>query len=167
MRLKSTAFGFVLVLIAMGAFILLPASAQAPSAFSFTLPGGSLVSCWYYGVSFTATEGQRLTLQWSENPSGIGPVSLDFYIVPLASIQRIWLCEEGPVSLYWNDGAYGTANWAAPSTGGYAVLLINYSYHTVPGMISVTATNATLSATPIGPSTVRRETCLSPSCIGT
>jgi CubicO group peptidase (beta-lactamase class C family) len=156
-----------LVLIVAGAITSFPASAQTPSALSFTLPGGSLVSCWFYGVSFSATEGQKLTLQWSENPSASGPVSLDFYIVPLASIQRVWLCEEGPVSLYWNDGAYGTANWAAPSTGGYVVLLVNYSYHSVSATISVTGVNATISTTPIGPNPVRRETCLSPGCIGT
>jgi hypothetical protein len=167
MRLKSTVFGFVLLFLALGATNSLPASAQTPSTFSFTLQGSSISTCWYYGVSFRATQGQLLTLKWSENPSGVGSVSLDFYVVPLVSIQRIWLCDEGPVSLYWNDGAYGTANWAAPSTGGYAILLVNYSYHSVSGMISITAVNTTLSVTPMGSGAVRRQICIGPSCIGT
>jgi hypothetical protein len=167
MRLKSTAFGFVLVFVALGTITSLPASAQTPSAFSFTLQGSSLALCWFYGVSFSATQGQQLTVQWSENTTGVGPVSLDFYIVRLASTNQRWFCDSGPGYLYWNDGAFGTANWAAPSTGGYAVLLVNYSYHSVSGIISVTAANVTLSATPIGPGTVRRLMCLSPSCIGT
>jgi hypothetical protein len=167
MRLKSTAFGFVLVLIALGAITSLPASAQTPSVFSFTLEGSSLALCWFYGVSFSVTQGQQLMVQWGENSTGLGPVSLDVYIARLGSINQRWFCDSGPGYLYWNEGAFGLANWSAPSTGAYVVLLVNYSYHSVSGIISVAAANVTLSATPIGPGTVRRLMCLSPSCIGT
>jgi len=166
-RLKSTAFGFALVLVALGIIAPLPASAQTPAAFSFTLQGSSLALCWFYGVSFSATRGQQLKFLWGENSTGLGPVSLDFYIIRLTSINQRWFCDSGPAFLYWNDGAFGMANWVVPSTGGYAVLLVNYSYHSVSGIISVTAANVTLSATPVGPGTVRRLMCLSPSCVGT
>lgn len=166
MGLKSIAFGFVLVFVVLGAFAALPASAQASSAFSFTLQGSSAAACWYYGVSFGATEGQQVTVQWSENQSGIGPVSMDFYIAPLTSIQQVWSCDGGPVNLYWNDGAYGTANLSAPSTAAYAALVVNYSQYPVSGTFSITTPNGTLSPTAIGPSTARREVCVAPSCLG-
>jgi len=164
--LKSTAFGFVLVFVVLGALTALPASAQASSAFSFTLQGSSAVACWYYGISFSATQGQQVTVQWSENQSGVGPVSMDFYIAPLASIHQVWSCDDEPVNLYWNDGAFGNANWSPPSTGAYAALVVNYSQYQVSGAISITTPNGTLSPTAIGPSTARREVCVAPSCLG-
>ena len=164
MNLKWASYGAVLMLLIV-ITIAPPASAQTPSAFSFALEGSSPTTCWFYGVTFNATQGQQLTVQWSENPDQVGPVSLNFYIAPLASIRQLWLCDEGPVYLYWNDGAYGTANWAPPSTGGYVALLVNYSYHSVSGMISVTASNATIPTSPIGPAPVRRKLCPAANCL--
>lgn len=155
MRLNSTTFCLTLAILALS-IVLLPATAQAPTAFSFTLQKSSLADCWYFGVSFSATAGQPFTIQWSEGPSAAGPVSVNFYIAPVAAVQQVWLCDNGPVNLYWNDGAYGTPNWAPPATGGYAALIVNYSKYSVSGMISITTANATVSATPIGPTTVRR-----------
>lgn len=163
MWFKSTTFGIALVFLTLGTTGLLPVIAQAPSTFSFSLQESSLVTCWYYGVSFDGTQGQQFTVQWSENPSAVGPVSVNFYIAPLMVARQNWLCDKGPVNLYWADGAYGTANWFAPSTGAYAVLVLNYGPYPVSGTISVTTVNATLSATPMGPTAVRR---IVPSCGG-
>jgi len=154
-RLKSTAFGLALVFLTLGWVGLLPAMARTQSAFPFTLQGSSPVVCWFSGVVFDGTQGQQFSLQWNETPSVRGPVSVDFYIAPLPAIQQVWYCDNGPVYLYFNDGAYGAANWFAPLTGAYAVLVLNFMAYPVSGSISVTTANATLSATPIGPSAVR------------
>ena len=148
--------GLAFLLLCLNPVGLGSASAQAESSFSFSLPGSSLAACWFYGVSFTAAEGQQITAQWNENFTDAGPVSVDFYIAPLTAVRQIWLCEDGPVYSYWNDGAYGTARWIAPSTGAYAVVVVNYSWYPVSGTISIMPTNGTLSATSMGPSTVRR-----------
>jgi hypothetical protein len=166
MKIKLIACGLILAFLAAATTAPVPAFAQTPSSFSFSFPGSSLVTCWFYGLGFDATQGQQVTVKWSENPLPGGPISLDFYIVPLASLHQIWLCEDGPVYLYWNDGAFGTVNWSAPSASGYAVLLVNYSYYPVSGRISVTGINFTLSASPIGPSTVRRHYCVGANCEG-
>lgn len=166
MRTPLVMAAVTLTLITLAAVSTLPVSAQTPSAFQFTLPSGSLTACWYYGVSFGVTQGQQVTVNWSENTSESGPVSLDFYIVPEMSLGQLWLCQQGPVNVYYDDGAIGTASWTAPITGGYAVLLVNYSYYSVSGVISITPTNATLSASPVGPSSVRREACISAGCVG-
>jgi len=157
MRLRLTAFGLLLIFITLGATTSLPSWAQPPSAFSFTLQGSSMSACWIYRISFSATQGQQFTVRWDQNQTGVGPVSLNLYIARSAEVDKIWLCDDGPVSLYWRDGAYGTVNWAAPSTGGYAIVLVNYSYNSISGAISLTTINATLSATAMGPTTVRRK----------
>jgi hypothetical protein len=165
MALNSIALSVVFLCLVLG-FIVAPASSQARPSFSFKLPSGSLVTCWFYGVSFSAPQGQQVTVQWSENPGNVGPVSLDFYIVPLASIHKIWFCDEGPAYLYWNDGAEGIVNWSVPSEGSYAVLIVNYSYQSVSGSISLTAANSTLSTSTLGAEIVRRSICSSPGCPG-
>jgi len=165
---RSTAFGLLLVIMTLASTTCFPASAQMPSAFPYTLPGSLLVECWYFGVGFSAIEGQQVIVQWSQNLAGVAPVSVDFYIAPLAAVQRIWLCDYGPVYLYWNDGALGTASWVMPSTGEYAAIIMNYSQYPISGTISATRVNGTLSVTPIGPSTVRRRLpiCFFPYCVG-
>lgn len=164
MGLKSTALGFVLVVFVLGGATSLPVSAQTPSTFSFTLQESSPGACWFYGVGFSAMEGQQLTVQWGENLSAVGPVSMDFYIAPLSAVQAFWRCDTGPAYIYWNEGAFGTANWTASSTGEYAVLLVNYSSYSLSGTVSVTAVNATISASPIGPGTVIRQECPGGGC---
>ena len=165
-KIKSAAISISFLIVVLAAATAYPASAQALSSFPFTLQGSSITACWYYGVSLAVTAGQHLTVQWSENPEIVGPTSLNFYIAPLASIQRVWLCDTGPVFTYWNDGAYGTTNWTAPSTGEYVAILVNYSYYSVSGTISLNIANSTLSASPIGPAAVRRQICVAPSCAG-
>ena len=167
MQPKSIALALILVSLTLGAVPSRRAFAQSPSSFSFTLQTSSFVSCWYFGISFDATQGQQISVQWSENSTGVAPVSLDFYIVPERSLNQLWLCDQGPVYAYWNQGSYGAANWVAPLTGAYAVLVVNYSYNAVSGMISVNALNSSLSANPIGPATVRRVSCMGgPPCMG-
>lgn len=136
------------------------ASGQASSAFSFSLQGSSLTQCWFYAVGFNASEGEQIVVQWNE--TNFPPVSMNFYIVPQTSLYSVWNCFEGPVTLYFDDGAIGTATWAAPSAGSYAVLLVNYSYSSVSGIVSIAAVNATVSATPIGYGSVRPYQCKSP-----
>lgn len=159
MGLKSAFFGFMLVFLSVGSVGLLPVTAEAHSAFAFTLQESTPGLCWYFGVGFTATEGEQFAVQWSQNASAVyAPVSVDFYIAPLLAVQQNWLCNVGPPQyMYWNDGAYGTANWGAPSTGPYAAVVVNYSQYPISGAISITTPNATLSATPIGPNFVRRQ----------
>ena len=166
MRAISLALAFTLLVITLSAAPALPASAQAQRGFSFTLPPSFLAGCWFFGVNFDAAQGQRVVVQWSENTNGTIPVSLDFYIVPEVVFQQPWLCDDGPVNTYSADGAFGTANWAAPSGDGYTALVVNYGYYPVSGMIFVSAPNATLSASPVGPYLVRRGACVSVGCIG-
>ena len=155
MGFKSTAFGLALVLLTLGSVGLAPATAQASSVFPFSLQESSSVLCWFSGVVFDGVQGQQFTLQWNQTLTARGPVSVDFYIAPLPAIQQVWFCDNGPMYLYFNDGAYGAANWFAPLTGAYAVLVLNFMAYPVSGSISITTANATLSATPIGPSAVR------------
>jgi len=165
--LKLAALGVILVIITL-LTAPFPASAQASSAFPYNLSGSSITSCWYFGIDFGATAGEPVTVQWSQNPTGEGAVSVNFYIAPLPEVQRIWLCDDGPVYMYSNDGAYGVANWTAPATGQYAAIIVNYSQYPLSGMMSLTTPNGTTSATPMGPNMVIRRLliCLYPDCIG-
>ena len=70
-------------------------------------------------------------------------------IVSPSSIREVWFCDTGPVWLYSNSGAFGSANWAVPSAGEYVVLLVNYNYGSVSGTLSIMAVNTTVAATPI------------------
>jgi hypothetical protein len=164
MWVKYSLLGFLLILVALGVVTTPSASAQASSAFSFSLQGSSLTQCWYYAVGFTATEGEQFVVLWNE--TNFPPISMNFYIVPQTSLHSIWYCTDGPVALYFNDGAVASASWAAPPAGSYAVILVNYSYSSVSGTLSIAAVNATVSATSIGYGTVRPYQCLGPGCIG-
>lgn len=156
MKTKKLPFGILLLSLTVGATVPF-AYGQAKSAFPFNLPSSSPVSCWFFGVVFQATQGQAITFQWFENLSSAGPISMDFYIVPASSFRLPWYCDQGPAYVYWNDGAYGIANWAAPWTDRYAAILVNYGYNGVSGAIVVTTPNATVSANALGPTTVRRS----------
>lgn len=138
-------------------------SAQTNPTYSFSLSGTSIASCWYWGVMFNASQGQRFSVKWSE--TGGPPTSLDLYIVAPASISQRWLCDTGPVELYYNSGAFGTANWAAPSAGKYVVLVVNNNYYPASGTLSIMAANATVTATTIGYATARQPPlCLANDC---
>ena len=160
MKTKPLTLGIVLLSLTVGAALPF-AYGQTPSTFPFNLPAGSLANCWFFGVTFQASQGQAITFQWSQNLSSAGPISMNFYIVPASSFRLHWFCDQGPAYVYWNDGAYGIANWTAPWTDSYAAILVNYGYYAVSGTISVT----TVSATPLGLSTVKRA-CYSPACSG-
>jgi len=164
MKTKPLTFGIILLSLTVGAALPF-AYGQAKSVFPFNLPSSSLVDCWFSGVTFQATQGQAITVQWSENLSSTGPISMDFYIVPASSFRLHWYCDQGPVYVYWNDGAFGIANWVAPWTGGYAAILVNYSYYAVSGTISVTTPNGTVSASALGLGTAK-EGCYSLACPG-
>jgi len=165
---RRSAFGFALILLTVDSIGIQPTLAQTSTEFSFTLQASSLTDCWYFGIAFSATDGQQFVVQWNENPTVVGPVSVDFYITPLDTIHHPWLCDNGPTDLYWNDGAYGTANWFAPSSSAYAAIIVNYSQYTISGTLSIAGINATVLTTPIGPmTTIRRlPICpfLNPNC---
>jgi len=164
MRARSSAFAFLIVLVVLGFAFPSPVAGQGPATFSFSLPGSSVVSCWYWTVAFTATEGVRVSVEWNETSP---PTSLDVYIIPQASMREIWRCDAGPVALYYDSGAYGSMAWAAPSTGEYGVLLENYNVNSASGTLSITAVNATVTATPLGYATARTPPpCLGPDCLG-
>jgi len=152
MRLKNSIIASLLILAVVGSFASPTVLAQTYPTYSFSLSGRSLVSCWYWGVMFNAAQGQRFSVMWSE--AGGTPIALDLYIVASSSVGEFWWCDTGPVELYHNSGAFGSANWAAPSAGEYAVLLVNnnpiYNYGSVSGTLSISAVNATVTTTPIG-----------------
>jgi len=154
---------FLLILVMLGVVTAPSAPDQAFSLFSFSLQGSSLTQCWFYAVGFTAAEGGRFVVVWNE--TNFPPISMNFYIVPQSSLRSIWNCYDGPLTLYFNDGATGSATWTAPSAGSYAVLLVNYSYTSVSGAVSIAAVNATVSATAIGYGAVRPYHCRSPDPI--
>lgn len=158
---RQSAASLLLVLMVLGvAMVSASASSQEPSSFSFSLQGSSLTQCWFYAVGFTAVAGEQLLMSWNE--TNFPPVSMNFYIVPQASLREVWDCFDGPVMLYFNDGAVGSASWVAPSAGSYAVLLVNYSYSPVSGAVSISAVNATVSVAPIGYGAIRPYLCRSP-----
>jgi CubicO group peptidase (beta-lactamase class C family) len=161
---RQSQVGSLLVLVVVGvATTSASASGQASSSFSFSLQGSSLTQCWFYAVGFTAAEGEKFLVVWNE--TNFPPVSMNFYIIPQSSLREIWDCLDGPVTLYSNDGAIGSATWVAPSEGSYVVLLVNYSYSSVSGAVSIAAVNATISATPIGYGAVWPYRCRSPDPI--
>lgn len=159
MRLRISISAFLLVLTVSG-FASTPGSAQTNPAYSFSLKGVSMVSCWYWGVMFSVAPGQRFNIKWSETAAT--PTSLDLYIAPVSSIHEIWFCDTGPVGPYSNSGAFGSANWTAPSEGEYVVVLVNNFYGSVSGTLSITAANSTFTASSIGYATARQE----PICLG-
>ena len=160
MRLTNSITAFLLILAVVGSFASTPVSAQTYPTYSFSLSGTSMMSCWYWGVMFNAAQGQRFSVKWSE--SHVTPTSLDVYIAPASAIHEVWFCDTGPVGPYYNSGAFGSANWAAPSGGEYVVLIVNNNYGSVSGTLSITAANATVTANLIGYATARQE----PICLG-
>ncbi|MGP8069327.1 MAG: hypothetical protein ACLP5V_05510 [Candidatus Bathyarchaeia archaeon] len=163
MRLTSSIIAYVLILAAVVSFALSPVSAQTYPTDSFSLSGTSVVACWYWGVMFDATQSQRFTVTWSETDGT--PTSLDLYIVAPSSMGERWFCDTGPVELYYNSGAFGSANWVARSGGEYIVLVVNDNYGSASGMLSIMAANATVRATSIGYAMARQPPlCLANDC---
>jgi len=165
MRLTNSVLMYLLILAVVGSIT--SASATSPTYstyYSFSLSGTSSVSCWYWEVMFIATQGERFSVKVSE--TGI-PTSLDMYIVATSGIREVWSCDAGPIWLYYNSGAFESSNWNAPFPGEYVVLLVNNNYAPVSGTLSITAVNATVTATPIGYAMARQPPpCLGIHCIG-
>ena len=165
MRLGNSLLVYLLILGVVGSFAASPVSGQTYPTYSFWLSGTSYVSCWYFAVIFNATQGQRFIVKWNET-GGI-PTSLDLYIVAPSPIRQVWSCDTGPVWLYYNSGAFGSANWAAPYAGDFIVFLANNNYNPVSGTLSITAVNATVTATPLGYARARQPPpCLGIHCVG-
>jgi hypothetical protein len=163
MRLKNSLIAYILIVAVLVSFASSSVSAQTYPASSFSLGGTSAVACWYWGVMFNATQGQRFTVAWGE--TGGTPTSLDLYIVAPSSLSERWFCDTGPNELYYNSGAFGSANWAARSGGGYIVLVVNDNYGPVSGTLSITAANATVALTTIGYAMARQPPlCLANDC---
>jgi hypothetical protein len=163
MRLTKSIIAYVLILAVLVSFASSSVSAQTYPASSFSLGGTSAVACWYWGVMFNATQGQRFTVTWSE--TGGPPTSLDLYIVTPSSLSERWFCDTGPVELYYNSGAFGSANWIARSGGEYIVLVVNDNFGSVSGTLSIMAANATVTATSIGYAMARQPPlCLANDC---
>jgi len=131
---------------------------QPASTFPYNLPAASMVNCWFFGVTFQANQGQSITFQWAENLSSAGPISMNFYVVPESSFSLHWYCiwggGLGAEYVYWADGASGVTNWLVPWTDVYAAILVNSAHSPISGTLSLTTPNGTVSATPLGPSTV-------------
>ena len=161
MWVKRSLVGLFTILALVGA-LSGPATATE-SSFSFSLQGSSLLQCWFYAVGFTAGQGEQFVILWNE--TNFPPISVNFYIVPRGWLNVPWNCLDGPQTLYFNDGAIGTATWAAPVAGNYAVVLVNYSASNVSGAVSIAAMNATVSANPIGYGAVLPYRCRSPDPI--
>jgi len=165
MRPTNTLPAILLILAVVGSITSSPVSGQEYQSSSFSLSGISLVSCWYWGVTFNATQGQKFSVQWNETGAYNIPNSLDLYIAAPSSIHEIWFCDSGPLWLYSKSGAFGSVNWPAPSAGAYTVLLVNNNHNPVSGTLSITAVNATVTATSIGYATARQPSpCLGNDC---
>lgn len=164
MKTKPLTLGIVLLSVTLASALPF-AYGQPASEFPFNLPSGTASNCWFFGVTFQATQGQAITIQWTQNLTSAGPISMNVYILPASSFRLHWYCDDGPEYVYWADGAYGIANWRVPWTDVYAAILVNYGYYAVSGTLSLTTPNATISATPLGLSTVKR-TCYSQACTG-
>jgi len=161
MWVRRSLVGLFLTLSVVG--VLTGPTTATESSFSFSLQGSSLLQCWFYAVGFAAGDGEQFIILWNE--TNFPPVSVNFYIVPRAWLNVPWNCLDGPQTLYFNDGAIGTATWAAPAAGNYAVVLVNYSTSNVSGAVSIAAVNATVSANPIGYGAVLPYRCRSPDPI--
>ena len=161
MRLTNSLLEYLLILAVVSSIISSPVSGQGYSTYSFSLSRASYVSCWYWGVMFNATQGQQFRVKWNE--TGGVPTSLGMYIIAPSGTREVWFCDSGPIALYSNSGAFGSANWAAPSAGEFNVLLVNYNYGSVSGTLSIIALNATVTVTLIGYNTAP----LPPPCRGT
>jgi hypothetical protein len=160
MRLTNSLLACSLILTAVVSISPSPVSGQAYQTSSFSLSGTSLASCWYWGVTFNATQGQTFSVKWNETDSI--PTSLDVYIVAPSAAREIWFCDTGPVWLYSNSGAFKSVSWTAPSADRYMVLLVNNNYSPVSGTLSIMAVNATVTSTSIGYATARQP----PPCLG-
>ncbi len=161
MRLTTYLLAYLLIVAVVGSFASSPVSGQGYQTLSFSLSGtlSSGYSCWYWAVRFNANQGQRFSVKWNETSDT--PTSLELYIVA-PSASRGWFCDTGPVDLYYNSGAYGSMNWAAPYAGEYIVLVVNDNLGSVSGTLSIMAVNATVTATPLGYAMAR----LFPGCLG-
>jgi hypothetical protein len=163
MRFKKSMIVSVLILAVVGSFASSSVLGQTYPTYSFSLSPPSLTYCWYWGVMFNATQGQRFTVTWNE--TGGPPTSLDLYVVAPSATRESFPCDTGPVWLYYNSGAYGSAKWAAPSSGEYIVLVVNENYRSISGTLSIMAVNATVTATSIGYALARQPApCLGPEC---
>jgi hypothetical protein len=165
MLLKKSTIAYLLILAVVGSFASSTVLSQTYLTYSFSLNASSSGSCWYWGLSFDATQGQRFSVTWNE--TGGTPTSMDLYIVaPSASSSSIsgdWSCYSGPAAFFYNSGAFGSASWAAPSAGEYAVLLVNTYYNPVSGTLSIMAANATMTVTYVGYGIAGQR----PACRGT
>jgi len=154
MRFKKSIVVSVLILAVVGSFASSSVLGQTAPVYSFSLSPPSLTYCWYWGIMFNASQGQRFTVTWNE--TGGSPASLDLYIVAPSTIHESFPCDTGPAWLYYNSGGYGSANWVSPSAGEFIVLLVNDNYHTISGTLSIMAVSATVTATSIGYSLARQ-----------
>ena len=129
----------------------IPFQASAQSNVStFTIPGLQSLqyNCGYLWADFNAVVGQEVSLHW--NSSSASPVAIGVYISTPTAVSGKWYCGVGPTSLHSATSAYGSTQWAPPSTGSYELVIVNPGAYEVSVTVSIVAANGTtipLSAT--------------------
>ena len=147
-------FGCCLSAVALLLFVgNIPSQASAQSNVStFTIPGMQSLQyrCGYVWADFNASVGQEVNLHW--NSSSAIPVAVGVYISTPTAVGGTWYCGIGPNSLRSASNAYGSAQWAAPATGTYALVIVNPGAYEVSVTVSMVANGAAipLSATGSG-----------------
>jgi len=147
-------FGCCLSVIALLYVGNIPFQASAQSNVStFTIPGMQSLQyrCGYLWADFNASVGQEVSLHW--NSSSVIPVAVGVYISTPTAVAGTWYCGIGPNSLRSASNAYGSAQWATPATGTYALVIVNPGTYEVSVTVSMVAANGAevpLSATGSG-----------------
>ena len=144
MRIFRYCCAVALVLAMLASVTLFQASAENNAANPFLIPGWQTMPyvCRYWWAGFSLTGGEELRVQWST--SSQIPHAVEIYVAtPIATVGR-WFCDVGPEAFYYYSSTFGSIQWVAPTTGPYAVLVVNDASYTVSGTISLTVGNATI-----------------------
>ena len=150
MRLCRYCCAVALVLAVLASNTLFQVSAESNATNTFTIQGwqNTPYVCWFWSASFSLAGGEEVSVSWST--SSQIPTAVDLYIaIPSAAGAR-WLCDIGPETLYYHSGAFGSTSWVAPTTGTYALLVVNNAHSTVSGTLSLVAGNASLPLSATG-----------------
>lgn len=159
MRFSRCAVAVALILATLAINSPFQVSAQSNTSNTFTIQGwqNSPYLCWYWWASFNLIGGEEAGVQWST--SSQIPTAVDLYIATPSAAGRRWFCDPGPEALYYDFGAFGSMHWVAPSTGTYALLVVNDAPYTVSGTISLVANNTTIPFSATGYGSARQPIC--------
>jgi len=130
-------------------------SAQTNQPTYFVLPQNQAQTCAYWWGTLNLAGGEGVNVQWSTH-SQI-PVAVGLYITTLSAARARWYCDIGPESLFYDSGAFGSMPWVAPTSGTYALLVVNDGPFTVSGAVASTNGNVTILFSLTGYGAARQE----------